>query len=111
KWLDFTVFFLTGLIGIFILLLWFATDHTMTKYNYNFLWAFPLNIIVSFYLVKKDMKKWIRKYILLPLGLIVLVFIFWMFKIQVYPMVIIPIIIMLAIRYLYIIKHSQTLKD
>lgn len=111
KWLDFSLFFITGLIGIFILLLWFATDHTMTKYNFNFLWAFPLNIIVSFYVVKKDMKKWISKYIFIPLGLIGLVFIFWMFKIQVFPIVIIPILIMLIIRYLYIIKHNQTLKD
>jgi len=111
RWLDFTLFFLTGLIGIFILLLWFATDHTMTKYNFNFLWAFPLNIVASFYLAKKVMKKWVSKYILLPLSLIGLVFIFWIFKIQVFPIVIIPILIMLAIRYLYIIKHSQTLKD
>jgi len=111
KWLDFTLFFITGLIGIFILLLWFATDHTMTKYNFNFLWAFPLNIIVSFYLVKKNMNKWVHKYVFIPLGLIGLVFVFWMFKIQVFPIVIIPILIMLAIRYLYIIKHSQTLKD
>lgn len=111
KWLDFTLFFLTGLVGIFILLLWFATDHTMTKYNFNFLWAFPINIIVSFYLVKKNMKKWIRKYVFIPLGLIGLVFIFWIFKIQVFPIVIIPILIMLVIRYLYIIKYSQTLKD
>ena len=40
KFLDALLFFTTGSIGILILFLWFATDHTATAYNYNFLWAF-----------------------------------------------------------------------
>src|SRR5690606_13255891 len=38
--LDLFLFLFTGLIGIFLLLLWFATDHTATANNYNLLWAF-----------------------------------------------------------------------
>ncbi len=37
-----------GLLGIAVFLLWFATDHVTTKYNYNLLWAFPLHLIVAF---------------------------------------------------------------
>ena len=44
KWLDITLFSLTGVVGILLLFLWFGTDHTATWQNYNLLWAFPLNI-------------------------------------------------------------------
>src|SRR5690606_5799423 len=34
-WLDVALFSITGIIGIILLLLWFATDHTGTHQNYN----------------------------------------------------------------------------
>ena len=45
KWLDVLIFTITGLIGSLLLFLWFATDHTATAFNYNFLWAFALNLL------------------------------------------------------------------
>ena len=44
KWLDISIFSVTGLTGVLLLLLWFATDHTATAYNYNLLWAFAFNL-------------------------------------------------------------------
>ena len=108
KWVDFSLFFITGVLGIFILLLWFATDHTMTKNNFQFLWVFPANIVVSFFILKKNVKKWIEKYVLFLLALIGVTVILWLFKIQEFPIVIIPILIMLTIRYLYLIKFFRT---
>jgi hypothetical protein len=48
KWLDFLLFFVTGLVGILILFLWFFTNHSTTPNNFNFLWAFAPNLIVAF---------------------------------------------------------------
>lgn len=48
--LDGVFFFLTGILGILFLLMWFDTDHSMTKWNDNLLWAFPLNILLAFLL-------------------------------------------------------------
>ena len=44
RWLDGILFLITGIIGVLLLVLWTATDHTATVTNYNILWAFPLNL-------------------------------------------------------------------
>ena len=44
RFLDTFLFIFTGLIGLFLVFLWFATDHTATANNYNLLWAFPISI-------------------------------------------------------------------
>jgi len=38
----------TGLLGILILFMWFATDHKACQDNFNLLWALPTNIILAF---------------------------------------------------------------
>jgi hypothetical protein len=63
RWLDFLLFFSTGIAGLIICFLWFGTNHTSTKINFNMLWAFPINVIVAFILLKKDTTaSWITKY-------------------------------------------------
>ncbi|UOB17205.1 lipoprotein N-acyltransferase Lnb domain-containing protein [Abyssalbus ytuae] len=110
RWLDFSLFFFTGVIGIIVLLLWFATDHTMTKNNFNFLWAFPLNIVVSFFTIKKELKNWTWYYLIALLSFILITIFLWIFKIQVFPLMIIPVLLMLTIRYLYLLKYSGNKK-
>ncbi len=106
KWLDFTLFFITGLIGVVILLLWFATDHSTTKGNYNILWAFAPNLFVAFSLLKKKLPNLVKKYILLLLILLTLTVVLWGFKIQVFNVAIIPILLLLIIRYLFLYKSE-----
>jgi hypothetical protein len=53
---DFTLSFVFGLLGIVLLLMWFATDHSATKYNFNLLWASPLLLLFPF-LYKKQSKQ------------------------------------------------------
>ena len=62
-WLDVFIFSLTGIVGVFILLLWFATDHTGTHHNYNLLWAFALNLFTLGEVIKKTPSNWFRKYL------------------------------------------------
>ncbi|WP_233098751.1 Lnb N-terminal periplasmic domain-containing protein [Aureibaculum flavum] len=109
KVLDFTLFFTTGLIGLVVLLLWFATDHSATKDNYNFLWAFMPNVFVAFVLLKKEVPNWVKKYILLLLVLLALTVVLWILKIQIFSLAIIPLLLMLAVRYWFLYKdHNST---
>jgi len=102
KFLDFLLYFLTGIIGVVILLLWFATDHTATYKNLNFLWAFAPNIIVAFYLLRKEIPQWIVRYNYFIQLLLLLSIILWVFKIQVFNVAIIPVLIALSLRYTFL---------
>lgn len=104
KWLDFILYFVTGLIGIFILLVWFATNHTAAKNNFNFLWAFAPNLFISFLLFKNELPKWLKTYNLILLILLALAFLIWVLQIQVFSIAVLPILIFLAIRYYYLWK-------
>lgn len=109
KWLDFTLFFITGLSGLLIFFLWFMTDHVFTKDNFNLLWAFPLNLILAFILIKSSKPYlWVKKYLWVLLGGIVITGILWIFKIQIFSPLIIFILVALGIRYLFLIHHLGT---
>ena len=107
KWLDFLIFSLTGIIGIVVLLLWFATTHTATYQNYNFLWAFAPNLIIAFYLLKTKLPKWVYYYSIILLTLLFIMIVCWIFKIQVFNIAMLPLIIAFGIRYGYLIKVSK----
>ena len=102
KWLDFVLYFSTGLVGIVVLLLWFATSHTATYRNFNFLWAFAPNLVVSFFLLKSKLQTWIQYYNWLLLILLVVMLILWLLKIQVFNNALVPLVLALAVRYWYI---------
>lgn len=107
KWLDFTLFFVTGIIGVVVLLLWFATDHTATYKNLNFLWAFAPNLIVSFYLFKEKLPKWLLFYNILLISFITIAFLIWILKIQVYNYALFSLLAVLILRYLFLIRFSK----
>jgi hypothetical protein len=104
KWLDFLLFFSTGLVGLLVLLLWFATDHTATAKNYNFLWAFLPNVYVSFLLLKDKLKTWVSYYLILLLLMLLIIPIFWIFTLQVFSMALIPVLILLFMRYIFLYR-------
>lgn len=56
--IDFMLFCLSGLAGILILFMWFGTDHTVCRNNYNLLWAVPLNLIAAFFVFKPYRFRW-----------------------------------------------------
>lgn len=101
---DIVLFASTGVIGIVILFLWFCTNHATTPNNMNFLWAFAPNLIVAFFLMKKSVKYWMYHYtifILLMLGVSVVL---WVLKIQQFPLSILPIFLLLSVRYAFLMK-------
>jgi len=110
KWLDFLLFFFTGVIGLLIVFLWFFTNHSTTPTNFNFLWAFAPNIIVAFYILKNNTKMWIKTYVKVLILILLIIPIIWIGKIQLLPLAILPFIILLVIRYLALINNLLTFK-
>jgi len=105
RWLDFTLFFISGLSGIFIFLLWVATDHEVTKLNFNFLWLLPSHAVVGFYLLNHPIKvRWLKSYLWMALGSLGLTFIIWILGIQVLSPLNIPLMLILVARYLLLLK-------
>ncbi len=105
NWLDVILFCITGIIGILILLLWFATDHKGTHQNYNLLWACALNILVVFQFFKKNIPSWFIRYLKFLVILLCLMLLHWIIGIQVFAIGLIPFLIALFIRYVYLITY------
>lgn len=51
---DFTIFFIVGLIGLTIALLWIFSGYEMTTGNINILWAWPTHAAAAFIFLKLD---------------------------------------------------------
>lgn len=102
RWLDLVLFLITGLIGLIVLLLWVATHHTTTVNNLNVLWAFAPNLLVAFLIVKKAPKKWLMVYVRFLVVLLIAMTCAWLAKLQVFNTALIPLMIMLVVRYVYL---------
>ena len=102
RWMDSGLYALTGIIGVFLILLWFATDHFATQNNYNLLWAIPLSLFFVIEIAKKNPKYWLKKYIMFQILMLLLLSIHWITGVQSYPLVLLPLLIALSIRYIFI---------
>lgn len=101
-WLDAILFFITGLVGSLLLLLWIATDHTATANNYNLLWAFPLNLLFFSLISRSKVKKWLYRYVFFLILLMVLMVFHWVTNVQVFAIGLIPFLVALALRWVYL---------
>ena len=110
-WLDFGLFLSTGLAGVLILFLWFATDHLSTKMNFNFLWAFAPNLVAAFYLLKKQVPLWINNYLIKISLLLIVSVVLWILKIQVFSLLMILVLLTLGIRYVFLIQYFKKQVD
>ena len=104
RWMDSGLYALTGIIGVFLILLWFATDHFATQNNYNLLWAVPLSLFFVIEIAKRNPKYWLKKYIMFQILMFLLLSIHWITGVQSYPVALLPLLIALSIRYIFIFK-------
>ncbi len=100
--IDFLLFFITGLLGLLLLFLWFGTHHSTTINNMNILWAFAPNVVVAFVLLKKRTPVWVRVYTLLMVILLLAAVLVWVFQLQNFNAAMIPFMLMLAFRYVFL---------
>jgi len=109
--LDTILLLITGITGILVALLWFGTDHTATAWNYNLLWAFPFHIIAAFVIAKKNPPQWIYPYMKLSLIITSLLFFHWLVGVQKYALALLPLLIAITVRYIFILKRLKELKE
>ncbi|WP_046755629.1 Lnb N-terminal periplasmic domain-containing protein [Kordia jejudonensis] len=109
--LDFIIMLTTGIAGIIIALLWFATDHSATVMNWNVLWLFPINIFFAYkFLSKKQECASLWKHTVFLLILLGIMLLLWLFSIQVFATAAIPLVIALVIRYAYLTYYFRKLE-
>ncbi len=94
--LDAFLFFVIGLLGIVLVLMWVATDHSMTKNNYNLLWAWPVHIVYAF-VMNKDSKR-VRIYSLFVSVFLLLLLCSWHFLAQNLNNALIPVVLLMSWR-------------
>ena len=94
--LDGMLFFLTGLLGVLLIFMWVGTDHSMTKNNYNLLWALPSHLIISFFITRK--KPWVRKYFNFTFFAGAVVLVAWAFLPQQLNPALVPFVLLIMFR-------------
>jgi len=107
RWLDGILFLITCIIGVLLLVLWTATDHTATVTNYNLFWGFLLNLIFFTLFIKKFPKKWIKSYVSFLIILLTLLVVHWLTGVQVFAPALLPLVIALFIRYVYLVRNLK----
>lgn len=98
---NFLTLFTTGLLGIIILVMWFATDHQGCSNNFNLLWALPLNILVAF-----TRPKGRSRYSLIAMVLIVVSFLLHLMQVQGLIPELWPLLLALLVVHYSIIKQN-----
>ena len=111
RYMDFTVLLITGIFGMVVVFLWFATYHSTTINNLNILWAFAPNLFVAFYAIKKNPPAWVRSYARFLFILLICMSFVWIFQLQVYNIAMLPITLMLGVRYAYLWNSGLTTKS
>jgi Domain of unknown function (DUF4105) len=96
---DKILFGIVGVLGWFLLFLWFGTDHGVTNYNKNLLWAFPLHLPVIFMLSeKKDARDFWYGYYFILVGLMIGMGLFFVIQ---YSIDTAPLVAALFVRAFY----------
>lgn len=104
RYLDGGLFFLTGTVGTILLFLWFGTQHTTTANNYNILWGFPLSLFLVPLIARAQPPKWLARYCFWLVLLLALMVFHQLTGVQQFAPSIIPMLVALSVRYIYLWK-------
>lgn len=102
KFVDALLLYITGIIGILLLFMWFFTDHVECKNNFNIAWALPTNFIVAFIAIKKP--SWLSNYFFFTAILTALLLATWFWLPQQLNITLLPVILLLLNRYVHFIS-------
>lgn len=104
--LNFIILFVTGLLGLLILFMWFGTDHQACNNNWNILWTLPTNVIIAFIAHKN--KVWFKIYALAAISCIIVALIIHVIGLQLLPLTeILPLLGCLL--YIYMNMYYQAI--
>ena len=102
---DFLFFFLSGVLGMLILFMWFGTDHQACRNNFNLFWALPTHLIAAFLLFTK--KDWLKNYFRFVFFLNILLLLVWFFLPQQLNIALLPVVGILTVRSFFLGQASS----
>src|SRR5882762_8197766 len=97
-WFDVTFLWVTGFLGLFLLFLWFGTDHHACAKNYNLLWALPTHVFAGVLLLRKNKPAWLPGYFLATSGICLLLLLTWPVLPQFLNYFLIPFVAAMLVR-------------
>jgi hypothetical protein len=107
---DFALFFVLGLVGCLLVVMWTATDHALCRDNYNLLWALPTHTVAAFFLWHRG--RFIQYYLLVTIIIQAFLLVGWIFLPQQFNLAFLPIILLVLLRaWLLILKPHAHEKD
>jgi hypothetical protein len=106
-WFDRILFGTAGLLGLLIAFLWFATDHQVTVWNLNILWAHPFHLVAVFFLASNKYSGWLKYYFAVNLAVLAVLVLSWPLLPQALPWVIFPLIASLILRSAFLARRSR----
>ena len=106
KGTDRFLFLTTGLLGFVLIFMWTMTDHSMTKNNFNLLWAMPINAIACFFTTTSSRK--FKGYFLFYALLLTILILSWSFIPQELNNALLPLVLLLAYRSYMIYKSPAS---
>lgn len=106
--LDLLLFCITGLLGILFLVLWVGSMHQVLRYNFNIIWANPLNIGILAGLLMRRKSKWFKN-LLLIVGILMIIFVPVSFLLtQHFPLIAYMMDVILLVRTVRIYRSHYT---
>ena len=93
---DFFFFFFCGMLGVFLVFMWFGTDHPECKNNLNLAWAFPFHFVLAFFIYRRW--NWLKYYFLFNAFLLLLLLLSWRWLPQEMNNALLPLICLLLFR-------------
>jgi hypothetical protein len=103
-WYDRVLFGATGLLGMLITFLWFMSDHQVTAWNLNILWAHPFHLAIVFFFAENKYPKLLKYYFMVNLTLLIILIFTWPLLPQTLPWMIMPFIMALIVRSAIILR-------
>ncbi len=97
RFLDSFLLYLTGLLGLLLIFMWWGTDHRMTKDNYNLLWALPTNLVAVLFLWRRP--RWLQNYFYIAFAVTALLLISWFWLPQQLNVSLVPFVFLMLYRY------------
>lgn len=103
---DSFLLYITGIVGLLMVFMWFFTDHTACADNYNLLWAVPFNLIAAF--LNRSKHRWLKTYFLILSIITALTLLTWFWLPQQLNIALIPVLLLLLYRYIIFYAADNT---
>lgn len=96
--LDVLLFGAAGLAGLLLGFMWFISEHHVTDYNYNLLWAWPTHLVPAAALARRRSGPWVRRYLIATAAVALVALLGWSLWPQALHPATLPLVLLLALR-------------